>query len=338
MKHAGRHLDCSPADSRVAALPSRVRRRSVAASVAAAFLLAPPFVSSMQLGDVELRSGLGEPVRASIPYRLGAGEWTDGSCVHLLPDEAMPVDLRHRLRSQRGGDFILLESTRPLNDPYLRFAIEMRCGSSGHVKRDYVVLPDLPGTLARRSPRTDLIPGEAASGEASPVSRPSARREAAVVRAKTRAEAPARTEQVAPTRRAEEAERALPRLSLAHVVSADTAAATVPCCMRLSYELADRAPISEVERERLRQSMLDPEVRVQSLSLKTEALQRELESARLALENANTRRPQAAHAAPVRPRRHTQPARSGPMVPGVWGRAPAAARLRRVVARQAAAR
>ena len=264
---------------------------------------APP-AFGVVLGDIELRSSLGQPLRAWIPYALGPGERLDAACVRLLPGTPASADIpalvtaKATLLSQGGYNYIVLESARPTSDLFVRVIVDLRCGPSVRTTREYVLLPDQPEQVAGPAPQRNPVSGAvglivgpvAAAPSAGALQTPAAPlAESPPVPARTNgAAASPKSPNAAgvphspPRQKARSVVRVAPTL-----VEEDVDPRASACCFRLSYELSDRGPPpSEAERERLRQEMRDPATRLQTLRDEAGTLKGQLVSTAQKLENA----------------------------------------------------
>ena len=98
-------------------------------------------VLAIGLGDVNVQSYLGEPLKAQITV-LGANELKSPSCLRL-GDQSDLKNLNLKLGSAQGINKILtLSSNQVINEPIINLSIVAGCTSS--VQRDYVLLLDPP--------------------------------------------------------------------------------------------------------------------------------------------------------------------------------------------------
>jgi hypothetical protein len=116
--------------------------------------------SAAGLGEAELHSYIGSPLRVEIPLRLATGETIDDRCITLVPlssatdPNAVPLTLQviHGDRNR-----LLVQSQRNAIEPYALIRIRMDCAGAALV-RDYAVLLDPP------PPSGALATGAAATG------------------------------------------------------------------------------------------------------------------------------------------------------------------------------
>lgn len=135
--------------SRPAAGPT-VARSVVAASGVALLGLAPT-VPAVGLGQLQTRSSLGQPLRATVPLQLAAGESVRPGCVLAPPPASgglkQPADTQVRTPSAIGpGNFNLdLSTSQPLYEPMYELTLRVDCPGLPAVMRHYVLMLDLPG-------------------------------------------------------------------------------------------------------------------------------------------------------------------------------------------------
>ncbi|AXK39850.1 hypothetical protein DWG20_10580 [Crenobacter cavernae] len=125
------------------------------------------------LGKINVRSNLGETLRADIPVTgLSAAE-LEALRVGLAGNDTfrdLKVDypsalssLRFSLVKNGANGVVRVTSTKPINEPFLRFVVEAR-GAAARSVREYTVLLDPPEFKGRNG--QDLVPAE--TGVAAP--------------------------------------------------------------------------------------------------------------------------------------------------------------------------
>lgn len=134
-------------------------------------LLHPIGAGAVGLGDLRLRSALGEPLRAEISLSVAAGESVDRTCLRVGlqagEDDGLPwVPAPHfDLQRQAGGYRLLVTTAAPLLEPAARLGVRVDCGSA-QILRLYTVVPDLPPAAPKLPPAGrdeslwTLAPGE----------------------------------------------------------------------------------------------------------------------------------------------------------------------------------
>ena len=98
---------------------------------------------ALGLGDIDVKSHLGQPLRAKIKV-LGGGDLKDADCFRLASDPSNPNQLNSahfKLGSVTGDDAMLTVSTNDIiNEPIVNLSIIVDCDTS--LRRDYVLLMD----------------------------------------------------------------------------------------------------------------------------------------------------------------------------------------------------
>lgn len=117
------------------------------AAIAAGLMLAIPPAQAFSLGEIRGESFLGTPLRASVPLQLEAGEIVDNKCVKVTPDRAdglgfqvAPPQAGVEL-DDNGRGRILIRTRQSVNEPILRFNLQLNCGG-GFFEREYTLLLD----------------------------------------------------------------------------------------------------------------------------------------------------------------------------------------------------
>jgi len=108
-------------------------------------------VSALGLGELNVRSFLGQPLHATVNI-LGANATTAEDCFSLAPSEGgIAAPLRAQLSLEQAGNQTLLHIRTPysVNDPIAQFALTSDC--EGRLRRDYVVLLDPPAQITPAS-------------------------------------------------------------------------------------------------------------------------------------------------------------------------------------------
>lgn len=277
---------------------------------------------------IPYRAGPGESINAACVRLVGGAPFPTAN----IP---VTVNARLGLQSQGGKDYITVESAEPVANRIVRLIVEVKCGRSIALTQEYMLLLYVPERSTEPvAPRPNPVSGEgrpavstitkpqpsppvaipprpspsAAAPSLSPAPSPPTvparpRSEPPAVPAKAsgavvmpeapkapaiaRNSPPPQTDNVRPVLRIDPA-RGKEKIAAAGGKDA--------CCFRLTYELMNGAPpLSETERERLRQDLRDrsseqvPLSRVQALRDETATLQAQLAASAKALENAEAR-------------------------------------------------
>lgn len=111
----------------------------------AASLMAGP-VSAFELGEVQLESTLGQPLRASIAYALNPHEELYNFCIFLNKGTANGLQSLTNARISINGDRIILVGSKPIEEPMLSMRLTVNCPYTVRLTRDYTLMINPPGT------------------------------------------------------------------------------------------------------------------------------------------------------------------------------------------------
>jgi hypothetical protein len=102
---------------------------------------------ALGLGEINLQSRIGEPIRAAIPL-LSASERLDPGCFSLaaIPGSDIPVITAGRIELRRGshGDHLLITGRTPIAEPIFMINVKIACNFD--LQREYTLLPLPPET------------------------------------------------------------------------------------------------------------------------------------------------------------------------------------------------
>lgn len=126
-------------------------RCSVTAVVLSAFLFASGNAAALGLGDLVVRSRLGQTLRAEIRLLEAPGQGNLGETCFRLGEAAggenLPVLTQGRLRLEQGGGHnrLVITSLQTINEPALQINVRVGCGAE--LVRSYTLLidPSEPG-------------------------------------------------------------------------------------------------------------------------------------------------------------------------------------------------
>lgn len=125
--------------------------------VAAALGVAGP-AWSISLGDVDVRSALGEPLDARVPLTVAPGEAVDANCFVLAGDGGPGIPLLTdgslTVESVPGRAALRIRSSAPVFEPAVRLRVRAGCpGAAAEPPREYSILLDArPGSVAADVP------------------------------------------------------------------------------------------------------------------------------------------------------------------------------------------
>lgn len=167
-------------------LTGKVRLHAVAAAAVLALSLAQPSDAlALALGPVQVKSALGEPIRAEIEVPEITAQEASSLQIRLAGAEALRaagiessqalvgVEITLQRRSD-GRQYLRVVGNRPVNEPFVDLVIEANW-ATGRLVRDYTLLFDPPNLRAGSTAPAPLPPVAAA-----PAARPRASAPAAV--------------------------------------------------------------------------------------------------------------------------------------------------------------
>ena len=119
---------------------------------------------ALSLGELSIRSGLGEVFYGTVRYVAPRGEDVVPLCIRTrtsatgsqasgVPD--LP-DPRIDVQPEAGGGVIIIRTARPVEEPLMRLSLSVNCGPSVTMNREYIIALD--------PPRTDTPPLRGAYG------------------------------------------------------------------------------------------------------------------------------------------------------------------------------
>jgi hypothetical protein len=158
----------------------------------ASFLLSLCYASSaasIGLGDISVRSHLGQPLHATVTL-IGATPATLADCFSLdagAGSIAPPLHAQFSIEQVRGQTLLHIRTPKSINDPIVQFVVAADC--EARLQREYVVLLDPPALLetaavpdAPTTAEPSAAPGKAPSAAAAPRAAPRPTRRATRVK------------------------------------------------------------------------------------------------------------------------------------------------------------
>ena len=152
---------------------SAIGRRSLPFVPAIVLAGAAP-AGALELGELEVQSRLGQPLRASVAYALGPNEALGDYCVSLAPGgtiNGLPAVNRARITVTDG--VIAITGSTPVREPLMSARLSIQCPYTPNIARDYMLFidPAEPAEPARPS-----VAATSAAPARAPVTRPRAAR------------------------------------------------------------------------------------------------------------------------------------------------------------------
>jgi hypothetical protein len=120
---------------------SGTSRAGLTALVAAGSGLAAGSAAALELGELQVQSTLGQPLRASIAYALSPNETIDERCIAVRPTGTGLPGLRN-VEVLVSTGIISIKGASPVKEPILSANIVVDCPKSAHVSRNYLMFVD----------------------------------------------------------------------------------------------------------------------------------------------------------------------------------------------------
>jgi pilus assembly protein FimV len=141
-------------------MSSNFKKRAAVAAVASCLAVTPWFAEAAGLGKITVLSGLGQPLRAELEVNATREEVT-GMTARLAPQDAFRqagidyasalLDLRFSVEKRGNGQSVIkVSSSKPVNEPFLDFLVELNW-PAGRLVREYTFLLDPPDEFAGKS-------------------------------------------------------------------------------------------------------------------------------------------------------------------------------------------
>ena len=141
-------------------MSSNFKKRAAVAAVASCLAVTPWFAEAAGLGKITVLSGLGQPLRAELEVNATREEVT-GMTARLAPQDAFRqagidyastlLDLRFSVEKRSNGQSVIkVSSSKPVNEPFLDFLVELNW-PAGRLVREYTFLLDPPDEFAGKS-------------------------------------------------------------------------------------------------------------------------------------------------------------------------------------------
>ncbi|MEO8444516.1 MAG: LysM peptidoglycan-binding domain-containing protein [Gammaproteobacteria bacterium] len=116
-------------------------------------LVLAPATQALTLGEISVRSTLGQPLNATVPVRLASGETLAAACVTpgMQSSDLRPVpgaSVSTPQATREGGYELRVTSAAALYEPMYELEIRVQCPGAPMLVRQYVLMLDLPGAVA----------------------------------------------------------------------------------------------------------------------------------------------------------------------------------------------
>lgn len=105
--------------------------------------------SALQLGELEVQSALGQPLRASIAFALSPNEQLFSHCILLKRGTSTDgLQMLSKASISVANGSIRLTGSTPLREPMLAMQVTIDCPYTANLSRSYTIMLDLAGTVA----------------------------------------------------------------------------------------------------------------------------------------------------------------------------------------------
>jgi len=112
-------------------------------AVGSACSLAATPAAALELGEIQVNSALGQPLRASIAYALAPNEQLASYCIYLRPSGGssdIPVVSNAQISVTDGA--IIVSGNTPVREPILGMQVAVDCPYTPHLLRAYTLMVD----------------------------------------------------------------------------------------------------------------------------------------------------------------------------------------------------
>jgi pilus assembly protein FimV len=131
-------------------------RKTIHRAIFAAALLAAGGAQALTIGEISVKTALGQRFSADIPVTLAKGEDITPACVRLddiatSPYKNVPSLARYTMTIERKGEHatINISTDEGLSEPVIRIGLLIRCGAAVSTEREFVVSQTLPNTVRK---------------------------------------------------------------------------------------------------------------------------------------------------------------------------------------------
>lgn len=108
-------------------------------------------VGALSLGELSVRSSVGHPFEAVLPFTVSAGESVTPQCIRARDDaatanQALPylANAQFAVTARPGGGEIVVRTRAAVGEPAVRLRITIDCAPASVLSREFVVLLDAP--------------------------------------------------------------------------------------------------------------------------------------------------------------------------------------------------
>lgn len=116
-------------------------------------MLVLPSAHAVSIGEVQVQSRWGEPLRAQVELRVNAGELIEESCLSLTAPDAQDDDVLVYLtravlgiKREAGRQIVTINTSQPFKEMFAKIRLQVKCANSGGMTKVLTILPDLEAT------------------------------------------------------------------------------------------------------------------------------------------------------------------------------------------------
>jgi Tfp pilus assembly protein FimV len=113
-------------------------------------MLVLPSAHAVSIGEVQVQSRWGEPLRAQVELRVNAGELIEESCLSLTAPDAQDDDVLVYLtravlgiKREAGRQIVTINTSQPFKEMFAKIRLQVKCANSGGMTKVLTILPDL---------------------------------------------------------------------------------------------------------------------------------------------------------------------------------------------------
>lgn len=153
----------------------KTTNKKIVAAVALALGMVSASSSALELGEIKVRSAIGERLVAELP--LGGDEILDRDCFDVKSDTL--TGQRNLLNVTYNGSTLLIKTTRAVLDPIISITITAQCNGTATLRRDYTLFLNPSNRVSEQQRAAIFFPMRQRSAQ---INRPASSRAVAQVR------------------------------------------------------------------------------------------------------------------------------------------------------------
>ena len=145
-------IGVSKGDALRLAIRTFLHRRRIEAMSAAAVIATASYSQAyaLSLGELNIQSALGQPLRATLNIGVSPGETLSNNCVRVLPNanDGMPGvgSVSLSMSTSLNGATLAVAGSAPMREPMTEMVLSIDCAGTPTMTRTFLVLLDPPGS------------------------------------------------------------------------------------------------------------------------------------------------------------------------------------------------